>query len=76
MEARGHYINSQELIEEADAKIRDVEAQLNARGPYVDDSLALVQMRALVAIADTLASIDRRLEELVKAVQGIGVTGL
>jgi hypothetical protein len=70
------FINSQQHIEEADANIGEAESMLTINGSTVEESLQIAQARALIAIADTLASIDRRLEELVKAVQGIGVTGL
>jgi hypothetical protein len=73
VKAKGHYIDRRQHIEEADANIGEAEAQLNCQGSTVEESLQIAQARALVALADALAGIEARLEELVKAVQGVGL---
>jgi hypothetical protein len=66
---KGHHLNIQELIEEAAADVREAEGHLATTGAIAQETLALAQARALVAIADMLASIDRRLEELFSTFQ-------
>ena len=69
METKGFYICCQQHIEEADANIREAESMLTINGSTVEESLQIAQARALVVIAGMLASIDRRLEELVATLQ-------
>lgn len=70
-------VDRKRLIEVVLSETDTAVATANLTGGLDTAEMAqIAQARALVAIADTLASIDRRLEELVKAVQGIGVTGL
>lgn len=74
MEAKGLYVDRKQLIELATADMNNAikDANDTLGGLLREEVLQLAQARALVAIADTLASIDRRLERLIETLENRG----